>query len=70
MHHNDLEGLIAKTQTAGPTLEFQIQLAWVGAQKLVFLTSSQVIQKLLVHRPQSKNHQPSGPILSHHRLLS
>lgn len=70
MHRNDLEGLIAKTQITSFTLEFQIQLPWVGAQKLAFLTSSQVIQMLLVHRPWSKNHQPSGPILSHRRLLS
>lgn len=53
MHHNDLEGMIAKTQITSLTLEFQIQLAWLGAQKLAFLTSSQVIQMLLVCRPQS-----------------
>ena len=55
MHHNDLEGMIAKTQITSLTLEFQIQLAWLGAQKLAFLTSSQVIQMLLVCRPQSED---------------
>ena len=70
MHQNDLEGLLAKTLIAGLTLEFQIQLAWVGTQKLAFLTSFQEIRMLLVHRPRSENHQPSGPLPSGHRLLS
>ena len=55
-HASELPGGLVKTQMAGPHPDCLIQYNLGGAQEFAFLTSSQVMPRLLVLRPQLENH--------------